>query len=299
MDYITKPTVMTAENQRNIIFSLKKAYPFLNVGIIGRSLCSREIFSLSIGRSADPLLIAAGFHGQEWLTTLLALRWAELILRSKATKAPIWGIDSYRIAREIIIVPCVNPDGMQIAIEGPSAACGYATLVNELSSYSSELWNTNARGVDINHNFNAGWSTLRQSEIESGILGPSPRRYGGPVPESEPETKAIVNLSKMRKPSMAIALHSQGEEIFWQYGDIIPPRSETIAKVLAAASGYRLVDNSGLASHGGFKDWFIEYFNRPAYTVEIGKGKNPLPLSDFEDIFAKTLPMFALSTVIA
>lgn len=98
---------------------------------------------------------------------------------------------------------------------------------------------------------------------------------------------------------MAIALHSQGEEIFWQYGNIIPPRSETIAKVLAAASGYRLVDNSGLASHGGFKDWFIEYFNKPAYTVEIGKGKNPLPLSDFEDIFAKTLPMFALSTVIA
>lgn len=298
MDYITKPTVMTDENQRNMIFSLKKAYPFLNVGIIGRSLCSREIYSLSIGRSKNPLLIAAGFHGQEWLTCLLALRWAELILRSKANKTPIWGIDTYRIAQEIIIVPCVNPDGVQIAIEGASVACGYASLVSELSAASSELWNANARGVDINHNFDAGWDILRQIEIESGILGPSPRRYGGPMPESEPESKAIVNLSKMRKPAMALALHSQGEEIFWQYGDSIPPRSETIAKILAAASGYRLVDNTGLASHGGFKDWFIGYFNRPAYTVEIGKGKNPLPLSDFDGIFTKTLPMFAVSTVL-
>ena len=74
--------------------------------------------------------------------------------------------------------------------------------------------------------------------------------------------------------------------------------SGIIAKILAAASGYRLVDNTGLASHGGFKDWFIEYFNKPAYTIEIGKGKNPLPISDFDGIFEKTLPMFAVSTVI-
>lgn len=298
MDYITKPTVMTAENQRNLIFSLKKAYPFLNVGIIGKSLCSREIYSLSIGKSANPFLIAAGFHGQEWLTSLLALRWAEILLRSKATRTPIWGVDTFNLLREIVIIPCVNPDGVQIAIEGPSAACRYSQMVADLSSASSELWNANARGVDINHNFNAGWNISRQNEIRSGILGSSPRRYGGPVPESEPETKAIVNFSKIRKPSMAFAVHSQGEEIFWQYGNIIPPRSETMAKILAAASGYRLVDNTGLASHGGFKDWFIEYFNKPAYTIEIGKGKNPLPLSDFDSIFAKTLPMFAVSTVI-
>ena len=298
MDYITKPTVMTAENQRNLIFSLKKAYPFLNVGIIGKSLCSREIYSLSIGKSANPFLIAAGFHGQEWLTSLLALRWAEILLRSKATRTPIWGVDTFNLLREIVIIPCVNPDGVQIAIEGPSAACRYSQMVADLSSASSELWNANARGVDINHNFNAGWNISRQNEIRSGILGSSPRRYGGPVPESEPETKAIVNFSKIRKPSMAFAVHSQGEEIFWQYGNIIPPRSEAMAKILAAASGYRLVDNTGLASHGGFKDWFIEYFNKPAYTIEIGKGKNPLPLSDFDGIFAKTLPMFAVSTVI-
>ncbi len=298
MNYITNPTLMTAENQRNLVFSLKKSYPFLNIGVIGKTLCSREIYSLSIGKSANPILIAAGFHGQEWLTCLLALRWAEILLHSKATRTHVWGIDFFRSMREIAIIPCVNPDGVQIAIKGASAACRYSKIVSDLSASSSELWNANSRGVDLNHNFNAGWNLSRQNEIKNGILGPSPRRYGGPLPESEPETKALVNFCKIRKPSMALAIHSQGEEIFWQYGETVPPRSETIAKIFAAASGYRLVDNTGLASHGGFKDWFIEYFRLPAFTVEIGKGQNPLPLSDFDGIFKKTLPMFALSTVI-
>lgn len=298
MDYITKPAVMTAENQRKMIFSLKKAYPFLGVNVIGRSLCQRGILALTIGRSENPLLIAAGFHGQEWLTSLLALRFAEALLYSKAKKAPIWGISPAAVSRGVVIVPCVNPDGVQIAINGIDGAGRYANEVSKISAASSDKWNANARGVDINHNFDAGWNALREMEIDSGILGPSPRRYGGYMPESEPETQAIVALTKAIKPRTAIALHSQGEEIFWEYGSKRPPRSEELARIFAAASGYRLVENSGLASHGGYKDWFIEFFNRPAFTVEIGKGENPLLLSDFNGIRERTLPMLALAAVL-
>lgn len=60
-----------------------------------------------------------------------------------------------------------------------------------------------------------------------------------------------------------------------------------MAKIFSASSDYRLVENDGLASHGGFKDWFISEFGRPAFTFEIGKGENPLPLSDFEQIYEK------------
>lgn len=298
MNYITNPAVMTAENQRKMIFSLKKAYPFLGVRLIGRSLCQRGIYALSIGRVENPLLIAAGFHGQEWLTCLLALRFAETVLASRARKMPVWGIDPVCFNRGVVIVPCVNPDGVQIAINGVDGAGKYAESYRKICAASSEKWSANARGVDINHNFDAGWHKLREMEIDSGILAPSPRRYGGYMPESEPESKAIVDFSKLIKPRMAIALHSQGEEIFWEYGDKKPPRSERLARIFAAASGYTLVENSGLASHGGFKDWFIEYFNRPAFTVEIGKGENPLPLTDFGEILEKTIPMLALAAVV-
>lgn len=298
MDYITKPKEMTAENQRKMIFSLKKAYPMLRVGVIGKSLCQRGIFSLSIGKSENPLLIAAAFHGQEWLTSLLALRFAELLLCSKTCGAPLWGISAAGITREVIIIPCVNPDGVQIAINGVDGAGRYAQTVAETASFSNEKWSANARGVDINHNFDAGWHELRNMEIESGILGPSPRRYGGYMAESEPETAALTAFCKARRPRTAIALHSQGEEIFWEYGDKKPLRSEALARIFAAASGYELVENNGLASHGGFKDWFIDYFCRPAFTVEIGKGENPLPLSGFDGIIERTLPMLALAAIL-
>ena len=117
------------------------------------------------------------------------------------------------------------------------------------------------------------------------------------MPESEPETVALVNLTRSRRPRAVIALHSQGEEIFWEYGCKKPPESERLARIFAAASGYTLVENSGLASHGGYKDWFIECFDRPGFTVEIGKGENPLPLSDFDDILKDTVPMLTLAAM--
>ncbi|MBQ8763276.1 MAG: M14 family metallocarboxypeptidase [Clostridia bacterium] len=298
MNYITNAAVMTYENQRKMIFSLKKLYPFLGVNVIGKSLCHRDIFSLTVGKSRNPLIIAAGFHGQEWLTSLLALRFAEIILYSKINKAPIWGINPESISRSMVIVPCVNPDGIEIAINGFESSGRFTETGRKIAAVSEEKWNANARGVDINHNFDAGWNELRRIETDSGILGPSPRRYGGYMPESEPETKALVQLCKKINPRTAIALHSQGEEIFWEYGNKKPPRSEEIAKIFSAVSGYELVENSGLASHGGFKDWFIEFFNKPGYTIEIGKGENPLPISDFDGIAKKCIPMLTLASIL-
>lgn len=298
MDYITKPAIMTAETQRNMIFSLKNRYPSLGVCIMGKSLCQRRIFALRIGRSKNPLLIAAGFHGQEWLTTLLSLRFAEILLHSRVVGTPVFGINATHICREVIIVPCVNPDGVQIAISGADSAWKFAENVSKIMSASCEKWNANARGIDINHNFNAGWSQLRSMEIDSGIVAPSPRRYGGFMPESEPETIALVNLTKARRPRTAIALHSQGKEIYWEYGNKNPPESKRLAQILSAASGYTLVENSGLASHGGYKDWFIEYFGKPGFTIEIGKGENPLPLSDFDEILYDTVPMLTLAALL-
>lgn len=298
MNYITKPTVMTVENQRNMIFSLKRAYPFLNVSIAGKSLCRRGIFSLSIGRSENPVLIAAGFHGQEWLTSLAALRFAEMLLFAKRYGKPLWGTSIACISREVIIMPCINPDGVQIAINGADGAGDFASCVEKFQSSSSEKWSANARGVDINHNFDAGWQLLRSMEIENGILGPSPRRYGGYAPVSEPETAAIADLCKMRRPRTALALHSSGEEIFWKYGSFVPERSTELAKIFSAVSGYELVENASLASHGGFKDWFIDFFKKPAFTVEMGKSENPLPLSDFESIMEKILPLLTLACML-
>ena len=59
----------------------------------------------------------------------------------------------------LTIVPCVNPDGVEIAIHGSDAALKYKALV-EKASKENKVWQANARGVDINHNFNAGTLTV-------------------------------------------------------------------------------------------------------------------------------------------
>ena len=53
-----------------------------------------------------------------------------------------------------------------------------------------------------------------------------------------------------------------------------------------------------MASHGGFKDWFIEKLHRPAFTVEIGRGRNPLPVEELEPIYARLLEMLLISILL-
>ena len=131
-----------------------------------------------------------------------------------------------------------------------------------------------------------------------GIYGPAKSRYGGTKPESEPETKALINLCKRAKIRHTVALHSQGEVIYWCFGDNTPPRSRSIAEILATASGYALDIPVDIADGGGFKDWFIEEFNRPGFTIEMGKGENPLNAETAEDIYLNAREMLTLATII-
>lgn len=71
-----------------------------------------------------------------------------------------------------------------------------------------------------------------------------------------------------------------------------------MAEILSVSSGYTLCTPDEIASHGGFKDWFIEAFGRPAFTLELGKGKNPLPLSDLDSVYRKAEEMLLIGTIL-
>lgn len=292
----TSPQVLDASALGRCVCGLRDEYAFLTAGSIGRSRAGRPIFSLSLGRGEKCVLLCGGFHGSEWLTSLLLLRFCEELCRSVQSGRPLCDADaaSYLSRREILLIPCVNPDGAEIFLHGPQAAGAYEDLVQSLWNPCA-LWNANAAGVDVNHNFDAGWQTLHRTERAHGIDGPAPRQYGGEAAESEPETRAVCDLCRKKRPLHALAFHSQGEEIFWRYGLYDPPRARALLHIFTAASGYAPADNAGLYAHGGFKDWFIQTFRRPAFTVEIGKGRNPLPLEDFEGIWEKLREMLTLA----
>ena len=116
---------------------------------------------------------------------------------------------------------------------------------------------------------------------------PGPRDYPGPNPISEIETKSMVNFTKLFNFDMTISLHSQGQEIYWNYLNYKVDNAYEIGKKLEKVSGYLLTKPDYYSSFAGYKDWFIENFKKPGYTIEIGKGEEgrPLPLEDADKIY--------------
>ncbi|MCD8025435.1 MAG: M14 family metallocarboxypeptidase [Clostridiales bacterium] len=248
-----------------------------------------------MGNTKNRILCCGGFHGSEYLTVLTALKFFEECAEAIADKAEIGrhSADDVFKNRGLTVVPCVNPDGVEIALHGSSAAMKYKKLVDTVCAAANK-WQANARGVDINHNFNAGWKALKKRELSLNIKSPSATRFGGTFPESEPETRAVTNLCRKTKFECAIALHSQGREIYCSFGEHTPVKSFRLASALSQVSGYNIAFPEEIATGGGFKDWFIENFKRPALTIEMGLGENPLPLSDFESEYKIMRNMLSL-----
>jgi hypothetical protein len=87
------------------------------------------------------------------------------------------------------------------------------------------------------------------------------------------------------------ALHTRTFE------DIDVPGAQQLGEAMAQVSGYRLADVPYNSAFAGYKDWFIQEFRRPGYTIEAGLGVNPLPLSQFEEIYADNLPLMNIAAL--
>jgi len=245
---------------------------------IGKSILGVPIPCIRIGHGKECSLFVGAHHGMEHITSNLLLKFA----RDLSAEPPK--------ERTVFIIPMLNPDGCMIATGGVGAEHPlYETLIKMNGCNDLSHWQANARGVDLNHNYDAGFDKCKKRERQLGITSPGPTRYGGENPESEPESAALCALTRIIAPRLkvAVALHTQGEEIYYDYNEKVPRGAKSLAEHFAAVSGYTLSKPEAAASHGGYKDWVIDAFDIPAFTIECGRGENPLPPSDFDDIYEK------------
>lgn len=279
-----------------IIFEICEKHSFVRYESAGKTVFGRDIPMLRIGKAADYILYTAAFHGSERITATVLLRFICELCDAVSRGGELAGVDARRAlyGRGIIFMPLCNPDGCEISLKGALGCGAQAGWVYKLCGGDFEHWNANLRGVDINHNFDAGWEELHELERKMGYFGPGPTRFGGTKPESEPETVALVNLCKRENIRYVMAFHSQGEVIYWDYENIPTYRGKKMAEIFASSSGYALDVPTGVAYGGGFKDWFIKEYRRPGFTIEMGKGKNPLPAKAGEEIYKKTEEMMML-----
>jgi len=93
-------------------------------------------------------------------------------------------------------------------------------------------------------------------------------------------------------PALTLSYHTQGGEIYRDFQKFVPDGAEALAADFAGLSGYDVREPAPFSSFAGYKDWFIQAFRRPGFTVEAGRGCNPLPLSALPSLYRENLGIF-------
>lgn len=276
------------------INSLKTVYPFLEVGSIGKSVMGKDLTYIRIGTGAKEVFYSAAIHANEWITSPLLMRFIENFSRAYVSNSNIFGYNAREIFRNtsIYIVPMVNPDGVDLVVGAIEKDSEEYINAEVLSERYPEIpfpsgWKANIVGVDLNLQFPAGWDTARQIKYAQGYTRPGPRDFVGEGPLTEPEAISMYNFTREHNFALILAYHTQGRVIYWKYQNYNPPQAEVIGRRFSEISGYLLESTPYSSGFAGYKDWFIQEYNRPGYTVEAGWGVNPLPISQFPTIYSE------------
>jgi len=296
MTYLTETASATFSLVNRSMQAINAKYPFVCKVPLGVSVVGREINALILccpGKRANGrVLFAAAFRGQEWITSLLLLRFCEEVCFCLQNGLSMAGVDVRRAlaGRTLIMIPQVNPDGVEIALNGSKTAGKYADFVAALGGDAHGLWQANAKGVDLTRNFSVGFHTT----LADIPLTPAADRFRGETPESEPETAALCALCRRMTLRHATALHTCGEQMYWNHGEHTPVPARMMAEIMASAAGYTTADT---AAFSGFANWFVEEFHHPAFAVTFGKGQNPLPIEEVATIGKRVREMLLLNAM--
>ena len=288
------------------LFSLKALYPFLEIGSIGNSVMNKSIPYIKFGIGSKEVFYNASFHANEWITSPVLMKFLERLSQAYTENQTLYGYNIKSIYEDysIYIVPMVNPDGVDLVTGDIDKNSNYFKNAQRISSNFSNIpftsgWKANIQGIDLNLQFPANWDLAREIKFSQGFNRPAPRDYVGPSPLSSPESIAIYNFTLQHNFRLILAYHTQGRIIYWRYLNYLPNNSAYIAERFSNSSGYALAETPYNSSFAGYKDWFIQNYNRPGYTIEVGLGINPLPISQFNTIYAENEGILILGAILS
>mgnify|MGYP002514916791 FL=1 len=296
MPIVRTDVPMTSALCNETILRIVGTYPFCRSELLTTTAFDRPIRTLVIGQGPRKVIYSAAHHANEWITTPVLLKFVEEFAEAIQSGGEIFGVDAGELARTVTIytVPMVDPDGVDLVtgVIRPGQA-QYEMAAGIAENFPNipfpDGWKANLLGVDLNLNYPAGWLQARQIKYAQGYDRPAPRDFVGRSPLNQLETRALAGYTEAVDPELVLAYHSQGKEIYWQFQDIEVPGARELGERLAQVSGYELAQTPYASSFAGYKDWFIKLFRRPGYTIEVGEGINPLPLSQFDEIYRDNL----------
>ena len=153
-------------------------------------------------------------------------------------------------------------------------------------------WKSNARAVDINTNFDAGWEETKYKDYPS--YGMSKGKDAG----SEPETQILMRESQRYDYSCYVNYHSRGQIIYYDsfgMSGLEIRESKALANSLSQFNLYTLVStgDDGV-DKAGFGDYVHIVLKKPGVTIEIGREPSPVPVSELKGIFFRNRETWAM-----
>ncbi|WP_246010331.1 M14 family metallopeptidase [Bacillus yapensis] len=255
----------------------------------------RKIWALKLGNGETTILLHGAHHAREWLTSALLMKMIETYAEAYDSSQSVKNIPTSILDQvSIWVVPMVNPDGVTLQQFGLYAFPAYihSNLIQmNKGSKDFKRWKANLQGIDLNRQYPANWDGLK------GVsLNPSYQFYKGTAPLEAKEVKVLVDFTYEINPQLVASYHSSGNMLFWGFHHWgITHSTEftedyyNIAEKVADLTKYELDEPETYQQGGGYTDWFVQQFKRPALTVEIGNlvEDTNLPLSSFPTIWER------------
>ena len=296
MSLVRTDVPMTSALFTQTIQQLAEKYPFIQVEKLTDTEFERPVWAMTMGEGERHVLYTAAHHANEWITATLLLKFVEELAEACSAGEEIYGVDARVLLEKVMfhLVPMVDPDGVDLVTGGIMPESPEYEQAETIASGFPEIpfpdgWKANLMGVDLNLQYPAGWMIARELKFSQGFDRPAPRDYVGRSPLSQKESGALADYTEEVDPDLILAYHTQGKVIYWQFRDYQVPGAKALGEEFARISGYELADVPYESSFAGYKDWFIQRFRRPGFTIEAGEGENPLPLSQFDEIYRENL----------
>lgn len=196
---------------------------------LGRSLMFKEYPPLGARRPNARVLLIGGTHGDEYASFSVTMKWMKILNIHHS------GLFHWRI------VPALNLDGL---LENPAVR-------------------VNHNGVDLNRNMEVIGVSPEEPLLHWQQTGHNPRRYPGPYPLSENETRWLTAEIASFQPDVIVSVHAP-----YNIVDYDGPESVTPPDRLGAISVGRIGNFPGsLGRYAG------KYLDIPVLTIELASSR--------------------------
>ena len=136
--------------------SLKKLYPFINIGSAGKSILAKDIPYIKIGRGKKEVFYSASFHANEWITSVILMKFLADYCYCLQNNLTIYGYSARELYNNttLYIIPMVNPDGVDLVtgeITKDSSTYNFAKqIANNFPTIPfTSGWKANIRGESL------------------------------------------------------------------------------------------------------------------------------------------------------